>query len=35
MPDTSINWERDVDAALERARTSSRPILIDFTAAPG
>lgn len=35
MPDTRITWERDVDAALERARGSSQPILIDFTAAPG
>lgn len=30
----SIAWQRDVDTALERARTAHRPILLDFTAAP-
>lgn len=35
MPDTmTIQWQHDVDAALEEAREQSRPVLIDFTAAP-
>jgi len=29
-----VNWMRDVDAALEQARTESKPLLIDFSAAP-
>ena len=31
---TSIEWERDIDVALERAKRENRPILVDFTAAP-
>ena len=27
-------WENDVDAALERARTNNRLLLLDFSAAP-
>ena len=30
----SIEWKKDVDAALAQARTSKRPLLIDFNAAP-
>lgn len=30
----SIDWQRDVDAALEQSRTDHRPLLLDFTAAP-
>ena len=30
----SIAWQNDVDAALAKARTANRPILIDFNAAP-
>jgi hypothetical protein len=30
----SIEWKKDVDAALAEARTSHRPLLIDFNAAP-
>jgi hypothetical protein len=30
-----VNWNRtDVDAALTQAQQSSRPILLDFSAAP-
>jgi uncharacterized protein YyaL (SSP411 family) len=29
-----VNWIRDVDAALEQAKTESKPLLIDFSAAP-
>ncbi|HET7585027.1 MAG TPA: thioredoxin family protein [Gemmatimonadaceae bacterium] len=30
----AIQWQNDVDAALEEAKRSGRPVLIDFTAAP-
>ncbi len=29
-----IQWSEDVDAALERARSEKKPLLLDFTAAP-
>ncbi len=29
-----VNWSRDVDAALAEAKTSQRPLLLDFSAAP-
>jgi hypothetical protein len=29
-----IQWSTDVDAALASAKTSGRPLLLDFTAAP-
>lgn len=29
-----IDWREDVDAALEEAKRSERPVLLDFTAAP-
>lgn len=29
-----IAWQRDVDAALDEAKRTNRPLLIDFTAAP-
>lgn len=29
-----VNWMKDADAALAEAKTSKRPILIDFSAAP-
>lgn len=29
-----VNWLRDVEAALAQARSESKPILIDFSAAP-
>ena len=29
-----IAWQKEVDAALEEARASGRPVLIDFSAAP-
>jgi hypothetical protein len=29
-----VNWIRDVDAALDQAKTESKPLLIDFSAAP-
>lgn len=30
-----VNWIKDADAALAEAKTSKRPVLIDFSAAPG
>jgi hypothetical protein len=29
-----IQWTDDVDAALTRAKTDGKPLLLDFTAAP-
>lgn len=29
-----VNWIRDVDAALDQAKTQDKPLLIDFSAAP-
>lgn len=31
---TAIEWRRDVDAAIADATGASRPLLLDFTAAP-
>jgi len=31
---SEIRWLRDVDAALQEAKATQKPILIDFTAAP-
>jgi len=33
-PRTAIPWEKDIDAALARARTSRRTVFVDFNAAP-
>jgi hypothetical protein len=30
----AIPWVKDVDQALAQAKTSGRPLLIDFNAAP-
>lgn len=30
----AIAWKKDVDAALAEARSSGRPLLMDFNAAP-
>jgi hypothetical protein len=30
----AIAWKTDIDDALEQARSSKRPLLIDFNAAP-
>jgi len=30
-----VQWIRDVSAALEEAKTTGKPLLIDFSAAPG
>jgi hypothetical protein len=32
MPE--IRWSKDVDAALSQARTTRKPVLLDFSAAP-
>lgn len=29
-----VNWLRDVDGALAQAKAESKPLLIDFSAAP-
>jgi len=34
MATPSINWSKDVDAALAQAEQEQKPILLDFTAAP-
>jgi len=30
----SVDWKKDVDAALSEAQQTGRPLLIDFSAAP-
>jgi hypothetical protein len=30
----AVQWRKDVDAALAEARSSGRPLLVDFNAAP-
>ncbi len=30
----AISWRKDVDAALEEAKKSGRPVFLDFSAAP-
>jgi uncharacterized protein YyaL (SSP411 family) len=30
----AVNWNEDADAALSEAKTSNKPILVDFSAAP-
>ncbi len=30
----AIDWRKDPDEALAQARSSSKPLLLDFTAAP-
>lgn len=30
----AVNWNKDIDAALSRARTEHKPVLVDFSAAP-
>jgi hypothetical protein len=30
----AVNWNRDVDSALVSAQNQSRPLLLDFSAAP-
>jgi hypothetical protein len=30
----AIQWMKDVDAALDQARTKQQPVLLDFSAAP-
>ena len=29
-----VNWLKDADVALTEAKTSKKPVLIDFSAAP-
>jgi hypothetical protein len=30
----AIEWKRDADEAMAQARSSGKPLLLDFTAAP-
>lgn len=30
----SVKWMRDADEAIDRAKQESKPLLIDFSAAP-
>ena len=34
LPMETINWRDDPDAALADAKSGSRPVLLDFSAAP-
>ncbi len=29
-----VNWNKDIDAALNQAKQQNRPLLLDFSAAP-
>jgi hypothetical protein len=29
-----VNWNKDVDAALNQAKQQNKPLLLDFSAAP-
>lgn len=29
-----VEWKHDIDAALNQAKAESRPVLMDFSAAP-
>jgi hypothetical protein len=29
-----VNWIKDADGALSEAKTSNKPLLVDFSAAP-
>jgi hypothetical protein len=29
-----VTWNKDVDAALSQAKSSGKPLLLDFSAAP-
>jgi hypothetical protein len=31
----AVQWRKDIEAALAEAKESVRPLLIDFSAAPG
>jgi hypothetical protein len=31
----AVKWNEDVDAALAEAKEKNRPLLLDFSAAPG
>ena len=31
----SVNWIKDADEALAQAKEQNKPVLIDFSAAPG
>lgn len=30
----AVNWNKDIDQALNEAKQQNRPILLDFSAAP-
>jgi hypothetical protein len=30
----AVSWNKDIDAALNQARTQHKPVLVDFSAAP-
>jgi hypothetical protein len=30
----AVSWEKDVDAALTKAKAHDKPLLLDFSAAP-
>lgn len=30
----AVNWNKDIDAALNQAKMEHKPVLVDFSAAP-
>jgi hypothetical protein len=34
VPPMLVNWKKDADAALAEAKSSGKPLLVDFSAAP-
>jgi hypothetical protein len=30
----SVSWNKDIDAAITEAKSSKKPLLLDFSAAP-
>lgn len=34
MAQDNIDWQKDVDAAIDQAKRDNKPLLLDFTAAP-
>jgi uncharacterized protein YyaL (SSP411 family) len=30
----AVHWNKDIDAALDKAKAEHKPVLVDFSAAP-
>jgi uncharacterized protein YyaL (SSP411 family) len=35
VKDMAVQWRKDIEAAFKEAKEGDRPLLIDFSAAPG